>query len=556
MSPKTAVQPQVRGKHRKEKSNDHTLASERRGASAATREGAALAADRELTPEAGRNGLVAGLLAAAAVVWLLAWFDTTTWSIVSIWIRSQTFAHGFLILPISLYLIWNKRRELASMAPQPNYRALPLLALFGFLWLIGNLAGVLVVEQYSLVIMIALLIWLILGSRIARVLRFPVLFLLFAVPVGDFLLPPLMEFTADFTVFALQLTGIPVYRDGLFFTIPSGQWSVVEACSGLRYLIASFTLGCLYAYLNYRSIRRRTLFILLSIVVPIVANGLRAYMIVMIGHLSDMELATGVDHLVYGWVFFGLVTLLLFWIGSFWHESTDDHAGANPHAAAAAARYPSATRLAAAALAAVAVTIAWPLYADRVTHVAPPLPPVLEIPAGMGGWQAQPGALTDWTPHFQNPRAQFNQVYAKDGRRVGLYIGYYNYQRQGTELVNSENTLVTTFDKVWAKSGETGRTLTATGREIGAIETRLRSASAHLLSWHWYWVEGYPTVNPYFGKLLEAVSRLFGGGDDGAVVILYTPYEDAASEGEAPLHDFLQQMLPAIERTLDVANRG
>jgi exosortase len=69
----------------------------------------------------------------------------------------------------------------------------------------------------------------------------------------------------------------------------------VEACSGVRYLISSVTLGCLYAYLTYQSTKKRLLFIAVSIVVPIIANGLRAYMIVMIGHLSGMELATGGD---------------------------------------------------------------------------------------------------------------------------------------------------------------------------------------------------------------------------------------------------------------------
>ena len=62
------------------------------------------------------------------------------------------------------------------------------------------------------------------------------------------------------------------------------------------------------------------LFVALSVIVPIIANGMRAYMIVMIAHLSDMKLALGVDHLIYGWVFFGIVMLLLFWIGSFWRE--------------------------------------------------------------------------------------------------------------------------------------------------------------------------------------------------------------------------------------------
>ena len=95
---------------------------------------------------------------------------------------------------------------------------------------------------------------------------------------------------------------------------------MVEACSGLRYLIASLTLGFLYAYLTYRSLARRAIFVAVSVIVPIVANWLRAYMIVMIGHLSGMQYAVGVDHLIYGWLFFGVVMLILFWIGSIWRE--------------------------------------------------------------------------------------------------------------------------------------------------------------------------------------------------------------------------------------------
>ena len=126
--------------------------------------------------------------------------------------------------------------------------------------------------------------------------------------------------TADFTVAALRASGIPVYREGLQFVIPSGSWSVVEACSGIRYLMASFMVGSLFAYLNYRSWRRRLAFVAVSLVVPIVANWLRAYMIVMLGHLSGNTLAVGVDHLIYGWVFFGIVIMAMFMVGARWSE--------------------------------------------------------------------------------------------------------------------------------------------------------------------------------------------------------------------------------------------
>ena len=184
-----------------------------------------------------------------------------------------------------------------------------------------------------LVAMIPLAVWAILGNRdAARAWRFRSRFLFFAVPFGEFVVPKLMDWTADFTVWAVAASGVPVFREGNNFIIPSGRWSVVEACSGVRYLIASLVVGTLYAYLTYRSLLRRVVFIGISIVVPLVANWLRAYMIVMIGHLSSNRLAVGVDHIIYGWVFFGVVMMALFWVAGYWRE---DLAPSAPSAATA-----------------------------------------------------------------------------------------------------------------------------------------------------------------------------------------------------------------------------
>ena len=180
-----------------------------------------------------------------------------------------------------------------------------------------------------------------------------------------------MEHTANFTVFALRLTGIPVYREGLFFTLPSGSWSVVEACSGLRYLIASLTLGLLYAYLTYRSFARRAIFIAFSVIVPIVANWLRAYMIVMIGHLSSMKYAVGVDHLIYGWLFFGVVMLILFWVGSFWREDLEPRQAAPGSVPLATRDQASRAAMMTGAIAAAVIVAVWPAAAVHLAGARP-----------------------------------------------------------------------------------------------------------------------------------------------------------------------------------------
>src|SRR5262249_8575114 len=184
-------------------------------------------------------------------------------------------------------------------------------------------ADTLGIKQFALVFMIQAALVTIVGTRVAWALALPLAFLLFAVPAGEFLVPTLMDWTADFVVAALRGSGVPVYREANHFIIPSGRWSVVEACSGIRYVIASLMVGTIYAALAYTSMRRRALFIAASILVPVVANWLRAYLIVMIGHLSNNRLAVGVDHLIYGWVFFGVVMLILLLIGARWREDGD-----------------------------------------------------------------------------------------------------------------------------------------------------------------------------------------------------------------------------------------
>lgn len=504
-------------------------------------------------PGLSSRWLFATALVLSTIFWLLAWYWDTAQSIVAIWERSETFAHGYLIIPISAWMIWRQRHAVAALNPRPNFLALSLLALAGFGWLLGQLAGARVVPQYGLVLMIPLLVWTILGNQVVRALAFPLFFLLFAVPVGEFLVPLLMEQTADVLIFALRLTGIPVYREGLFFTIPSGTWSVVEACSGLRYLIASLTLGFLYAYLTYRSFARRAIFVVVSVVVPIIANWLRAYMIVMIGHLSGMKYAVGIDHLIYGWVFFGLVMLIMFGIGSIWREDLAPHQAA-PSFSALAQRDKSSLETIMAATIAVAVMVAiWPMAAARLEGIGPYPPPVLQAPPPTESWQQVDGRLTDWTPRFSNPQAQINQVYARDTGRVGLYIGYYRNQRQGVQLISTQNMLVSSNDGTWKNIGEAHRTLVLDNEKIPLIEAELRGSSTRLLVWRWYWVGGRYAVDPYWAKLLQAKSKLFGHGDDGAVVIIYTELDTNQGEAAGRLKEFGNAMLPAITSSLQYA---
>lgn len=502
---------------------------------------------------ASRWRTAAGLTLAVVLI-LVAIFWPTFYSMVEVWNRSETFTHGFLIFPISAWLIWRKRAQLAAATPVQDSRGLLLLAGAGFIWLIAEAGSIQIGAQYALIAMLIAAVWTMLGITVVRIIFFPLMFLFLAVPVGEFLMQPLMNFTADFTVAALQFTGIPVYREGTFFSVPTGDWSVVEACSGLRYLIASVTLGALFSYLTYRSWHRRALFTLVAFIVPILANGFRAYMIVMIGHLSDMRLAVGIDHYIYGWVFFGLVMLLLFWIGSFWRE---DEVNVDVPGSNSDARYLPPASLSGyllSALGVLATAIAWPAYAHWLDQRA--LSPLASLHVVQNPqWQPAPD-FSDWRPHWIGADRQFHANFAQADRTVMLELHYYATQRQDAELINSQNYMVSQQHPQWSQVGQSVVEVRLGERTHPVRQALLKSVQGQrILVWQWNVIDGRPYYNDTLAKLVLAVDRLRLAPDDGAAIVLATPYEENPEQAARVLADFIRDNGAAIQRGLDQVAR-
>jgi len=259
-----------------------------------------------------------------ASILILLW--PTTRSMVEIWQQSSAYGHCYLVIPIAIWMAWRESAAFASVPLTPSWLGLVVIAATGFVWLLGELASVAVVTQFAAIGMVVATVVAVFGWTWARRLAFPLGFLFFAVPFGEGLLPVLMEWTADVTVGALRVTGIPVYREGNYFILPSGAWSVVEACSGVRYLIAAFMIGCIFAWLHYRASIKRVVFVCLALAIALVSNWLRAYAIVLLAHLSNNRLGTGVDHNLLGWVIFGAAMFGMFAIGLRWADSHTDSA--------------------------------------------------------------------------------------------------------------------------------------------------------------------------------------------------------------------------------------
>lgn len=510
-----------------------------------------LPADSAVRASTWRQALLAlGLVLLA----LLLGYRDTAWAMVEVWQRSDTFAHAFVVPPISLWLIWRRRFDLQRLSPQPSLAFAPALLAAALAWLLGDVASINALTQAALVAMLVLAVPLVLGRQVAGEIAFPLVFLLFCVPVGEFMMPTLMEATADFTVAALRLSGIPVFREGLQFVIPSGYWSVVEACSGLRYLIASVMVGALFAYLNYRSLRRRTVFIVVATLLPLVANWLRAYLIVMLGHLSGNRLAAGADHLIYGWVFFGVIMMALFMIGSRWAEPDAEPVSTTPAAIVGGQRasWP-------AGLAALLIVLA-PLLLLRVLDARQPAAAPVLAPPELAGWQSQQAGSDLWQPIFQNPAAQQSAVYGRAGRQIGLHLAYYRHQGYGSKLVSSSNQLVASDDKHWARVSSSLVSASAGSETLSLRSSELRGAvqpgmvGERLQVWQFYWVDGRLTASDVRAKLYGVLQRLSGRGDDGAAVTLYTAKDmDNPEAAEQALKSFLAENWSAIAAGLERA---
>lgn len=483
-------------------------------------------------------------LVLVAVLGVLGVFYDTARSMVDIWNSSETFAHGYIIVPIALWLIWQQRAALARCTPTPCWWGLFMFAFAVFVWLLGDLSSAQVVRHYALAAMLPAAVLTLLGWQVVRIILFPLLFLLLAVPFGDALIDPLMNWTADFTVLAVQVTGIPVFREGNTLTLPTGVWSVVEACSGVRYLIASVTLGIIYAYITYRSMWRRIAFVVAATLVPILANGVRAYMIVMIGHFTDMKYATGVDHLIYGWLFFGLVMLVLFWVGNYWREDLSPvvHLPRDP-----AVRAATLPRMLTASTLLLFVAAAGPAYSALVARVMGAQSPAVLSEPIVAGW-TRVDAFTTWRPEFKAPAAEQIRFLSRDGEPVGVYIGYYRNQTRRAELIAHGNVLAMPEGKTWRRLSES--TLTILPSKLAVRQNRIARGEERVLGWYWYWTGSGFTNSGYVAKAHLAVNRMLLRPDDSAVIVVFAPYVERPESAVAALRQFVQDALPDIQQQL------
>jgi EpsI family protein len=411
------------------------------------------------------------------------------------------------------------------------------------LWLIAAILDIQEARQFLVVAMFEVVVLVALGPRVFRLLLAPLLFLFFLAPSGAFLVPTLQKITAQISTAGLELLHIPAFSDGFMIEISEGTFEVAEACAGLRFLIASIVFGCFFAVVMYQSVVRRALFITLSLVVPIAANGMRALGIIVLAHLEGSAAAVEADHVLYGWFFFTLVIIILIAIGMTFAQKIDRRVATR----STGWSKPATWRFATAIPAALLLAVAGPAYAARLNDLNPSFPlAVAHAPLVAAPWLGLSDPAVGWQPMVNGADREFLDGFEEPGTGVVIrYLALYRLRASGDALTKTGNRLAD--DKLWHITGYGRAEATLDGNRTTLASTEIVSGQRHRLVWSFYVVDGRITAGLLETKLLRARAVLLDREPVGVFVAISASMDDPKDPAEQQLTRFLAANQPLIE---------
>jgi EpsI family protein len=348
----------------------------------------------------------------------------------------------------------------------------------------------------------------------------------------------MQRFATQFVDVCLNIIGIPHYTEGTVIELTNGRFEIAEACAGLRFLIATVTLGVLFAYLMYQRIYKIVLFLFASIAIPLVGNGLRCLGIILLAHFTSNKFGAGADHIIYGWIFNVAILLAVIVVGSMFRDEPGKSLSASAKVVETTRSERSLPVVLTALLAACLISAgpAWASWGDRQTAQLDRS--ALETSLRSGGWRGN-SADGNWRPYF--PRAD---IHLQEERDIGiepinLFIGYYARPRAGETVTAQPNR--PWDDKLWIVSGAGDVRTKLAGSTIVLNEYTISSETGKRLVWATYWADGVITNNPLLVRLLAAKAVLIGQ-EGQAIIAVSTPLDDSIDVVRARLSTSLSYL--------------
>jgi exosortase D (VPLPA-CTERM-specific) len=490
------------------------------------------------------------------------------------WIGSEDYSHGMFVPVISLFLIWQARHRIAVAGIENSWWGLAVISAGLFLYWIGEFATLYVLQHVSLWMVIVGLVIALIGVHGARAIAFPLSYLLTSIPLPVFLYASLSSqlqlWSSALGVGCLQLVGVTAFRDGNVIDLGPVQLQVVEACSGIRYLLPLTSLALLCAYFFKDRVWKRVVIVLSSIPISILVNGFRIGMIGVLIEWYGQGAAEGFYHLFEGWVLFmaslGLLILemlVLARIGtrgdrsSFlsrftWTDrspSTSTLASASLKASNLQPQASNRLFLGPAYLCSVAllvpVAFASTLIVER-EEVSPPRAMFVDFPMKLDGWLGT--SLTLEKQYIDTLRFD-DYVLADyrfgDGQPVNLYAAYYRSQRKGQSAHSPQSCLP---GGGWEISSINSMDLPASSgmvRSLPVNRALIQKDSQKQIVLYWFKQRNRILSNEYLVKLFLFWDALSRGRTDGALVRI------ASLVGPGETEDIVDQRLLRFVATID-----
>ncbi|GAO77798.1 MULTISPECIES: EpsI domain-containing exosortase [unclassified Sphingopyxis] len=468
---------------------------------------------------------LAALALLSAAILAIFWREAA--DVAGIWWNSSTFTHCLLIVPMIGWLVSQRVSLLRPLTPAYWWPALIWMAGAGLVWLVGEAAGVGLFRQLGLILMLQGAVAATLGEKLVRALLFPLGYALLLVPFGEELVPLLQTLTAHISMVLLHLSGITAEMEGVFITTPAGFFEVAEACSGVNFLIAMLAYAISAAHLCFRSWTRRIVFVVAALATTILANALRAYGTMVAAEIWGIEAAGGIDHIFYGWFFFGAVILLVMLVARRWFDRPANDAAVDVRGLDGVPRFAGPAKLVLPA--ALAVPLLFVGWGNLVGSRSAALPATIAIGAPPG-WRDVRVEGMPWVPRFDGAdRRQLHHFSNEKGQVVTVAIGGYERQAEGREVVAFGQGAVDP-DSKWAWSASLPAIDGAKTERLLHPGPVLRDAAT------WYLVDGKITGSSRAAKLAGLRARLLGG-DPRALSLIISSEERRG--GRNAIEDFL-----------------
>ena len=229
------------------------------------------------------------------------------------WIRDDNYSHGFLIVPLSLYLAWERRTRFLETEQRPTMIGV-FLVITSILVTTQDMHPF--INRMAMLLCLGGMLLFLCGWKRLRVMTFPLAFLLLMIPIPAILFNqiafPLQLLASQFGEWTLSACQVPVLREGNVIQLANTSLEVAEACSGIRSLISLVTLGIAYGYFAESRIWARVILAFAAIPIAIAANAIRVAGTGLAAHFYGADAAQGFFHSFSGWLVFLVAFVFLF----------------------------------------------------------------------------------------------------------------------------------------------------------------------------------------------------------------------------------------------------